>query len=248
MGAPHQQRGITLVEILVVIGVVGILIGLTAPALMRAFGAAGQTKSLANARSLALLIAQHVEANQQMYPALELGRRYPATARARTSKIYDEPTRLWNAAHLWPGVITRGQPWVDSADAWFSPRTDMARALQTGPATSCAYSNSFVGRPEIWSSGTTPTPDMIAPVRAHEVAHPSRKALLWDDAIAYAPEPAPLWLGLPGEPLPIAFADLHAAVRLARDARSPVENQLGDHSWRAAPLHNTPDGVLGWDY
>jgi len=249
-----SRSGFTLVEILVAIGIIALLLAISIPVLMRARASGGQTKSMSNARSLTLLIEEHIQRHRGAYPFPEL---QPATFERPSMYRFlcspsdgpflsaPAPDGVFRAADKWPGILTNGAPYADEGDVYFSPGLPPG----SGRATSYHYSNSFVARPELWRPESTQNEDMIQPVRAQEVAHPSKKALLWDAQLAYIPDGAKAerFGSLPGDPLPIAFADGHAAVHFAREAQAPVPNRFRS-PWRDAPLHNTPEGVLGWDY
>jgi len=60
--------GVTLVELLVAIGLVGIVIGITLPALMIARSSTGATASLANLHNLGMTLEAFTLANQSQYP------------------------------------------------------------------------------------------------------------------------------------------------------------------------------------
>lgn len=249
----HQRRiryAFTLIEVLVAIGIIGLLLAIAVPVLMRARSSGGQVASLANARSLSLLIEDYVQSHRQVYPSMEAGELYPSNPCASSFKLYSETREMWHVNTLWPGVLSNGKAYKESLGAFYSPGARIAEDSAPNIATSYQYSNAFVGQPQIWDPDEIPTDDMILPVRASQVAHPSKKALLWDNSLAYIPDGAKAerFKTLPGDPLPIAFPDGHAAVHLARDAQAPVPNRLSTLPWRDAPLHNTPLGVEGWDY
>ncbi len=70
-----RQDGFTLVELLVVIGIIALLMGILLPALNRARQSANTVKCAANLRSVGQGIAMYVAENRQTYPASYLYKR-----------------------------------------------------------------------------------------------------------------------------------------------------------------------------
>src|SRR4051794_6290018 len=67
--APNQnQRGFTLVELLVVIGIIAVLIGILLPALSKARASANNLKCMANLRSIGQAINIYTAMNKGVLP------------------------------------------------------------------------------------------------------------------------------------------------------------------------------------
>src|SRR5688572_3272404 len=63
-----SRRGFTLVELLVVIGIIAVLVGILLPTLNRARESARRTKCLSNLRSLGQLLAMYSNTNKGAIP------------------------------------------------------------------------------------------------------------------------------------------------------------------------------------
>lgn len=244
-GAHHQmQRGATLIETLITIGLIGVVFSLAFPALMQVRTAGGRTKSLANARSAATAIHSHSQRHNDRYPILQAHIHYPGAPSSAGGFVFnDELAARWATRDRWWAVIASDDAIIEEWEAWFSPGVDASKSLP-----SYYFSNSFVAAPRLWTPGFDGDSDVLRPVRLSEVARPAGKAMLWDGVLAYQhpsalPAEGPLhWL------VPIAFADLHADVKRFIDAAAPVPNQLNNEAWRDSALHNTLRGVNGADY
>src|SRR5262245_16711075 len=109
MNAPHIRRGgFTLVELLVVIGIIAVLVGVLLPALSKARQQANNVKCQANLRSLGQALALYVVQNKGFFP--------PGG---------DTGTPPWNdpqRAFKWPALVMNalagkyGHTWTASAN------------------------------------------------------------------------------------------------------------------------------------
>lgn len=269
----HRNRpnAFSLIELLVTIGIMGVLIGLLLPALGGARSSALQTVALSNVRSVGMQFEQftteHGNYPQQSLgevPAdLDLGDEYVPQGDLILSPWYPGgviigTTDYFDHEWMWPAMVAPIEEWPTYWETWISPRKhqDLPELedigfnsdLQIRDMISISYSNSFVARPEYWD-GQSHEDDfsLLRPVRPHDVRFASGKVLLWDDDLSYmtgknTPERVD---GLLDAKTPMAFADGHAEALLPSDAGESVQNSMTRETTK---LHNTKDGVQGRDY
>lgn len=232
------------------IGVIGVILAIALPILMSARSSAGQVKSLSNLRQIGIVFGQYAEAHQDAYPAVEPEKTYRISIRGDLLASFSGPPARWVTAHRWPAVVRETLDIEDHAPVWISPGVDEDARLQPDIdfRTSYHYSHSFVARPELWDLEVEPDPSMLADVRTGEVAQPARKVILWDQELAYLTERSRRAPGEDRAPRPMLFADIHAEPKNAIKATPPVVNRLNTDDSREDRLHNTPQGVLGFDY
>ncbi len=265
MPARTRLHAFTIIEVMVTVGIVGVLIAIAAPALRGARVRAHEMRSLVNARDIASDMASYTSAFG-VWPFLSADK--PAPGQPPPSR--DLPAGLlavpwwpeafivgvdsiWSLATLWPGLVSRIAPWEEHFGSWVSPGSDDTGlpdpARQSSyilPQTSYIYSNSFIASPALWSGGAVADESLIAPTKPSDVAFPANKVLVWDGDLAYLPRPPRRVDGHWFAPTPMAFADGHAAVRTPADAAPGVANPLNNNN--STRLHNTPEGVLGRDF
>lgn len=252
----RQPRAITLVETLLVIGVIGILIGLLAPALRGARSSAGATASLANLAGIGRSLEVYAGANRMRAP-------FPPRAEDASSlgngpmfgPVFHTPERSPDAARnffapvfrmdrIWPTVMHDAAPWEAHYATWLSPGLHVPDGeepiWERAPSVSYRYSNSFVASPRVWSGQPGATWDDVGPQLMSSVAHPSVKVVMYDADRSYMGRAA-----TPTDARPLLFVDGSASLRLDRDARAPAKNALTDSARR---YHDTPDGIFGADF
>lgn len=237
----RARAAFTLVELLVVIGIVAVILSIALPALGASAQSAQRLKSLSNVRQLATAIFLYAEGSDGMFPATEEGRLYPAADGVWASYPY------WQVNRTWSGVITNELPYEANVDIYLSPRSPRRDVVGARWPSSYMYSTSFVGDPGLWVDGAAADGSLERAQRVASVRYPSQKGLLWDLELAFLGRP----LKAEGEDLnertPMAMGDGSAANHNPERATDPVPNPF-THALSEARIHNTPRGVLGRDY
>lgn len=264
-------RGFSLIELLVSIGIIGILLAITLPSLANARAAARETVALANGRSIGMSMQSYVE-RFKAYPfrspgtALDSSDDFPAPplpSDLLAVRWWPEGTivatsSVWTLAHLWPGLVSEVAPWPENYSLWVSPGRSKELPVAKDPFAddddeelpfadiSWRYSNSFIGSPTLWQEGAVADPKMLKAIQPHEVQFPAAKVLMWDADITYVPKEPKLVGDHYDWPTPMLFADGHAAVKKPTEAKETMPNPMNGMS--RIKLHNTANGVRGTDY
>lgn len=266
-----RANAFSLIELLVTIGIIGVLIGLLLPALSGARSSALQTVAMSNVRSVGVQFEQFAmdegkypqQDLGELPPGLDLGSEYIPEDDVIISAWYPggvviATTDYFDHDWMWPAMVAPIDEWPTYWETWISPRKDQELPeledigfdsdVEIRDMISIAYSNSFVARPDYWN-GQSHEGDLslLRPVRPHDVKFTSGKVMLWDDDLSYmtgkkTPERIQ---GLLDAKTPMAFADGHADALLPSDAGESVQNSMNRETTK---LHNTKDGVHGRDY
>lgn len=248
-----RYRGYSLIELLVAVGVIGVLLSISAPALRRVRCSAGETRSMANLSQIGVSLDMFLALNAQEYPCMKDGVFYPWNAPGAIGSVMQRDAR-WITAHQWFCVMRDVAPWREHLETWVSPGVDVGQGGEGGSfVPSYRYSHSFLASPRLWDSearlavAPSDARAYLSVPRATHVAFPSAKVAMYDHEVAFL-RLRDRHLGLPDASTPMLFADNHAASRRARDAAPPVRNVLNTDPFSESPLYNTPSGVLGRDY
>ena len=115
-----DRKGFTLVELLVVIGIIAVLVSLLLPSLGRAREAARQTKCLSNLRQLGMAFVMYTNENQQFFPGP--AQRDPLTEYP-WDWVYYRPDRDLNQSAIQPYLAA--SPGVMNTAALLCPSDDV---------------------------------------------------------------------------------------------------------------------------
>jgi prepilin-type N-terminal cleavage/methylation domain-containing protein/prepilin-type processing-associated H-X9-DG protein len=184
-----KRLGFTLVELLVVIGIIALLIGLLLPALTAANGQSRSVQCLSNLHQLALAAEEYCEASGGYLPiAYFSSYTYPlsvsynwdftVTTNVVTGAVTSQP------GILWPNAVTIP---VQQCPSYFGPANAVGN-----PFTGYNYNDSYLGGGKFGSA-------VYPPMKMSNVGHPSRCALFGDgqyyngaDKFMRSPFPGPV--------------------------------------------------------
>lgn len=242
MAKTHRDvRAFTLIEVLVTIGVIGVLLAILIPVLAGGRSTAQRTASLANLRTIGQLVQSYTEQYNETYPW--------ATGGVNGCNIKMQFLPVWQMALLWPVAMHEVMPPRDLVPIVLAPGARREGDQQAcGQPPSYEYSASFLARPETWDGRTAASDTLLRGVTLGMVTHPSSKALMWEWELPYkSEEPRKSGPDL-DEPTPMLFVDGHARARTPSEAAEAARNPFPDAFKPTARLHNTAGGVRGRDY
>ena len=151
----NRLRAFTLVELLVVVGIIAVLVGVLLPTMSRARDAARTTSCLSNLRQLALAAQHYVIISGGQFPVARWG-----------ADNWDFSTV--NGSKAVPGLLWRGQTDMRIQQC---PSFD-GKANSVDPYTGYNYNTSYIGH----GQGEA----VEAPARLAQVRDPARTALFGD--------------------------------------------------------------------
>lgn len=253
-----NTRAFTLVEILVVIGIIGILIAIIAPALRGARGAARETVCLANLKTCHADMQAYLDTENEypFMPADDWLWVSPRSAQGTGSRILTGDH--WDHDRYWPSQMQSVTPWREHFVAWVCPGSlrkpgepwfgDPDVQSSPGPGlSSYSLSDALRADPKLWYPTPPADPEALnaylRPVRPHEVRSTAGKVLFYDSEMAHLD---PFATEQQKDARPVGFVDGHAAIKRLSESVEPVQNPLVDREPRR--LHDTPRGAHGVDY
>lgn len=237
------------------IGIVGVLIALSVPALRSTRNQAFNTVSLANLKSIHIAVESYADRYKGQYPVAQEGVNYQNGCEGVRSGFL-----RWATIYAWPAVIHEIVSWEDGRSIFLSPRAHRDSEVATSPTspscgwpTSYYFSQSFLARPEVWTPDASSVPDAdrknwFRSVYQTDVRFPAGKVMFWDREMPYLNRN--LKMNAEGnleEPAPTLFADGHAAERIQAQATQAVSTTFLNTDCPVQRWHNTPDGVRGVD-
>lgn len=236
--SPSHPRAFTLTELLVTIGVIGILIAVLVSALRGARGQAGATVALSNLRGIGITVEKYTCQYRGAYPWHDPARDYIG-ADGGTMWTSDQ----WALRYWWPTTMHAVAPWPDHYRSWLNDGVDITDNDRpwNGNNSSYEYSCALFARPEVWSADASPAPaSFFAAVHTHEIRFPSAKCLMFDIDRAYLKQPP-----TPETPRGVLMIDGSASLWEDGDAVTPIPNRIDRQPKRV--YHDTPDGARGRD-
>lgn len=237
--ASHGSRAFTLVELLVCISIIGVVLALTVPGMVRSRGSAVQAGALTKMRHHAAVFAAYTSDYHDSFPLY--------TNPAGPAFIGEPPRQVqvgyFGGYTLWPWAL---------ANTYYNahPNSDVFTAPQTreGAYNSFCYANCFLAAPEFWNEFTRTGPSQWRATRMGEVEYPASKGLfitIWP--ILREPRvPEARWL--------MGVACVDTSARAIRHDRLAPPYPFGEGAWDGSELGapgravmHTRDGLRGRD-
>jgi prepilin-type N-terminal cleavage/methylation domain-containing protein len=242
-----MRRGLTIIEVLVVIGVIGLLIAILTPVLSGARGLALEAVSLNNARQCWSIVDDYATANQDYYPRCRPDVVYGDLDGGIT--VSNEVAASFLTTGYWFAVVREIAPFHEYREVFESPGRESSDA---GFVASYHFMPAFTVRGALWTPvAASMTPERLAEfatdIRRSEVSFPASKVGMYDSDASYVRRPPARINGLPNMKVAMAFADGHGEARNPQDASEAFPNALlpGQPPLR---LHDTAGGAQGRDY
>lgn len=245
-----MRRGLTLIEVLVAIGVIGLLIAILTPALSGARTLALEAVSLNNSRQCWSIVEDYANANQDYFPRCRPNVMYGPPGGPGGFGVSNEVAASFLTRAYWYGVVRDIAPFHEFRGVLESPRRTLPDDV--GFYASYWLMPAFTVKGALWTPvASSMSPEQLAEfatdIRRSEVAYPASKVGMYDGDASYVRRPPPRIGGLPNMKVAMAFADGHAEARNPQQASEPFPNALLPEQ-PAIRLHDTASGAQGRDY
>ncbi len=233
-------RGVTMIEILVAIFVVGVLFSIILPALRQVRASAHLTTVVAHQRDVSLVLRKYAHDHRDQFPYYGI----PGTWRAPlVLDGYPLPDFYWDQARHWGAYLT--EIGYDATASMISPPRYEPLIDEGNIKPEHAFGSSdrmtwtALASPRYWGEPPEQDVRLHTPQRWSIVRHPTRKGVLRRFAGR-----EPVWPYDGQTPFSVTFADGHVGLHRGHEFRETV-GVIG--APQGAWVLTTRDGLLGRD-
>ena len=259
----QQRRAFTLVELLVVIGIIAVLIGVLLPTLSKAQKRARTTACMSNQRQLVTALIMYCQENKGCFPG------GPGTMNVNGAPVFTPALASWDMNAQNPYSCNQD---IKNGPTFLAKYVGNSKKIPGCPEepevkdtgldytnyrTSYWYPMSLVYKPEqIFQPAASIGPTTVqTPQKITAVRHTAQKAVIIDrktyhDRIVYDTDRKPPWLGPDYKNkryVTVGFADSHVDFRNVAEMFDPDVNWTGRYQ---PPIAVDPNqaGVFGRDF
>jgi len=224
-----QRRGFSIIELIVVIGLVMVLMGIFLPTLYKTRQSAEKTRLASQVRQMAIMVSAYCDEYDGVYPIAD-DRFWFRPALGPGEDPPYEYGRWWGHALIDAGYFS----FDESLDRDFLDASNQILSVamcydpdKMTPTTIEPYEDRFT-----------------APIRQHQARYPSGKGMLWPRIVSYTPE-ARYWCCTQIDPPgPVAFADTSIETIAWHEFPSPDTAPVLGIGW---VVQSTWNGIYGRD-